>query len=111
MDLTETRFAICNNGGNELIYSWNPGTMQATRLYFSNYGVPASGSLFFSCTQPYIAYDVEFTSDNNPAVYSYNYQSATLPATRQLIVDLATCVADLAGIRKPMEQRRYRKRR
>ncbi len=110
MNKNDDRFIVTTGGGAYIPYIWNGSTKQATQIYASSFpstngfvfGGAASVFPFWSYTQPYIAYDVEWANgSNNAGIYSYDFTSTTTPPTRQLVVDLTTCVPSLAGLKTP----------
>src|ERR1700691_159051 len=101
-DRTDTRFVVYTASGNQAVpFSWNPATLQATKLYGSSYTMTTPQpytSVTFSFTQPYIGYALSFNGSSDPAIYSYDFTSTTTAPTGVPLVDLSTCVPALAGL-------------
>jgi hypothetical protein len=101
MDITDTRFVVYTNSGYSIPFSWNPSTLQATKLYGSTYVMETPlprTSVTFSFTQAYVGYALGINASNNPAIYSYDFSNTVTPPTGVQLVDLSTCVPALAGV-------------
>jgi hypothetical protein len=104
----DDRFVLSSGAEAFIPYIWNGATMQATQMYASSFpstngfvfGGPVSVIPFWSFTQPYIVYTVEFTAGGDPAIYSYDFTSTVSPPSRVLLKDLAdtNCAVGMAGI-------------
>lgn len=109
MDTTDTRFYLCGEGSADYVFSWNASTLTATELYYApncGAGGTGTGNLFFSFTQPHVAYSVGFVpngSNLDIAFCQYDFTSAVTAPTISngkitVLVDLATCAAALGNI-------------
>jgi hypothetical protein len=100
-NINDNRFVVYETGNLIIPFSLNPSTLQATKLYGSNYYMnnpqPYS-SITFSYTQPYIGYALAFTGGGDPAIYSYDFTSTSSAPTGVLVQDLATCAPALASL-------------
>jgi hypothetical protein len=106
MNKNDDRFIVQSGGSAYVPLIWNALTKQQSPMYVSNF--PSTNGFqfpgisqvmpFWSFTQAYIVYDLEWTSGVNAAIYSWDFTSTVTPPTRQLVVDLTTCVSPLAGL-------------
>lgn len=109
MNKNDDRLFLSTGGSAFLPFIWNGSTLQATQMYASSF--PSSNGMvigtgtafpFWSYTQPYIAYSIEWsTGTRNASIYSYDFTSTTTAPTRQLVVDLTTCVPAMAALGIP----------
>ena len=102
MDISDTRFVVWTSGNAGIPFAWNPVTLQATRLYGSNYWILYNYTdLVWSYTQPYVAYGLGFSASygaGNPVINSFNFSSTATAPTPVQLVDLSTCVHGLSGL-------------
>jgi hypothetical protein len=118
MDASDTRFDLCGTGGVVLVFTFDGSTSPPTwkqitspAVYDGEYFAPScgatggnavTGNLFWSFTQPQIAYGLTLNAANDPVICQYNFSSPTVGATMAngnvtQLVDLASCASVLAG--------------
>lgn len=94
-NLNHDRVSICQNGNFQQLWSFNSTTLTFARS--TSFLSPGSGTMFFSFTQPYIAYHAHLNGSNDLAIFSYDTTCgsgiATCNPTPVQVVDIGTVSA------------------
>jgi hypothetical protein len=109
MNASDSMFYVCDGGAAMDMYTFNPTTMRASRMYVSSF--PATNGMRlltnstsgeWSFTQTNVMYDMETGNyqTGTPILKYYNFSSSSTPPTPQTLYDFsqdANCVPSSAG--------------
>ena len=90
MNRLDNRMTMCDGGSAEHVFIWNVASKTATESYLLTTN---ASSLFWSFTQNYVAYDVEWcgVGSNDVCIESYDFTTAASPTKTQLVDLSSTC--------------------
>jgi len=101
MNRNDDRFYISDSGGYLELFTFNPSSLQATRMYASSF--PSSNGIRltvgtggeWSYTQPYTLYAGRFGSavNNNPQIWNYDFTSTITPPSGSVLFDFSSNAA------------------
>ncbi len=88
-NIDSTLFTVQDTGANTYVYSFNPGTLQAARIYVSSF--PATKGLVLPSSGNWsrVNSNVLYT-DGGAALYRYDFTNLTNPPTPQLVYDFTS---------------------
>lgn len=82
-------FAVQDTGGNSLLFVFNPSTLQATRLYASNF--PATGGLLLRSSGDWSRANPNvFYTTSGTAIGKYDFTDRTTPPSSQPVYDFTS---------------------
>jgi hypothetical protein len=109
MNASDTKFYVCDAGTGMDLFTFNPATMTASRMYVSNFPstngmriASNSSSGEWSFTQTNVLYDIESGNyqKGTPVIKSYDFSSLSNPPSPQTLYDFSedsNCVPSSAG--------------